>query len=54
MQSVDLSNANLNGAILDESDLRDTKICTIEQRFHKETVNSVAFSSDDKFILSGS
>ncbi len=54
MQSVDLSYVTLDFAILDEADLRDAQINTFAPLKHKSYVNSVAFSSDDRYILSGS
>ena len=54
MRSVDLSHANLDNAILDEADLRDAQINTFAPLKHERSVNSVAFSSDDRYILSGS
>ncbi len=54
MQSVDLSYANLDYAILDEADLRDAQINTFVSLKHEGIVYSVTLSSDDKYILSGS
>ncbi len=54
MQSVDISHANLDFAILDKADLTDAQLNTFAPLKHEGTVNSVAFSSDDRYILSGS
>ncbi len=54
MQSVDLSHAKLDYAILDEADLSNAQINTFAPLIHGLYVNSVAFSSDDRYILSGS
>ncbi len=54
MQSVDLSHANLDYAILDKADLTNAHINTFIPLKHSKSVRSVAFSSDDRCILSGS
>jgi uncharacterized protein YjbI with pentapeptide repeats len=54
MQAVDLSHANLDNANLDEADLRNAQINTFAPLLHENFVNNVTFSSDDRFILSGS